>query len=354
MNSIIFQLQESLRLFRKKSLLYILSFYIALFLPMICYNNIARLNTISDQIRSKPVQDQVIFNWSTSSIAEFEKGGYKDYSLRIIGESYIEKKQGETKVVVYGINEKEQENYAVESGRLFTGREIKEGSKICLLGKEYGYKLGEEVEFRNGEKYKVVGILRQEEINRIIMPIKSMEFIGWFSYKAVFPKEDARNIKEYIKANFVKPEHIREEDAEADMQKSINHLNSEKQKNLILIIIGLAFFIINQSIISFERLKENNKLIALKLCMGVKIEEIFLVSLIESVIMSIISNVLLFTTTGLLKTKVEFLKNINMDLRLVLTITLISMLICCLMNMIAIFIISKFDIKNILIFEEGS
>lgn len=114
----------------------------------------------------------------------------------------------------------------------------------------------------------------------------------------------------------------------------------------------LINFFINQIAITIFRVGENKKFIGVKLSMGVGLLKIFLVEIIESVIVALLANILLFISIGYINDMIDSFYNSVVDLGLTLSLSLISILVCVVISLIFLLFVSRLNLREIIVSEE--
>lgn len=117
-------------------------------------------------------------------------------------------------------------------------------------------------------------------------------------------------------------------------------------------ILSIVFFLINQSIITYQQLKSNKKSIALKMTMGVTSLDLVICSLVESLVLSFVANLFLILTIKRIGVILNDYLRIDISFVVVMWVAIVSMIVCILMNIIVVKYLNKLEINRILVSEE--
>lgn len=360
--SIIYQLKQQFSLFKKRTIPYIISFYIALILPCLCLLSINTFNERKVELINSNIEDEFILIWESSKGKIFNSPTYEELEFT-------------TSFEVDGFNNgKNIQVYAVDNvflegiSKFFIERSLSKpsvlGKNKCLiqegLSRDERIKIGDKINI-DSDIFEVVGIVKSFGFRGdVIISYEDMKDKNrLYNYSMKLKKREGENVKiteknilNEIKETYPDSNHIIFMDGVDELNSRLGIFNRNIMFKTVLAILSMVFFVVNQALITIFKIGENKKFFGLKLSLGVSLREIFLVELIESFFVGLISNLILILTITPIKMRIDTFSDIVFDIKTIFSISIVSIAICILMSFVYIVFISRLSVRDIISSEE--
>lgn len=348
-------------------LLYIVSFYIGLLLPVFCIANYSFLKDRLEFYVFDGMDNSVQIDWFSSSFQTTDFDGLTGYSMKAMYQEVVSDWDNYP-ILVEGIEKNYFYKMPSVKGRALTNKEMDQGDAVCLLdmasSKKYNCDVGDMVQI-NDHNLKVVGVITNSIIrNHIIIPLGMVDKIyrekgETIQYSGTFmmnEKQDANQLISLLSSM------IKEKDEHAKILFSA--MGEETHKQAIqsvaqwkvlraFIALGVAiFFLINEMIIIIGKLQKDKKAIAIKMALGISSREIGICYLIETICIIFVADLLVFLTITPLA-KVFSLDEIILFDPFVVIVTLIGSLgISAIISLGVMHTLKKKQISSMLTMED--
>lgn len=311
MSYLIRQTIQSMYYYKKRYLLYILSFYIGMLLPVLC---IANYNYIRDMLHYylfDGIEQSVSLDWKSYSFDGINLDIPVDYTIKAGCEEVF--LNWDSRVMsVMGI----EKNYYYElskiKGRMFTNAETDQGEYVCILdqesSREYSCGLNDSVRIK-GIDFTVIGVSTDPRFrNQVILPLNVMKKLYGIhdteiQFTGIFILDMDQNKEQFI-AEVEKT--VLEKDPEAEILFSDTGENMyqtavwsvEKWKFLRgSIAFGAAlFFMLNELVIIIGKMRNDRKTIAVKMALGAGQYTVACSYLMEIAVITLIADLLIFVS----------------------------------------------------------
>lgn len=303
------QTLQSILYYKKRYMLYVVSFYVGLLLPVLC---IANYNQIRNQFHYyvfDKIKQAFSINWQSYSFTGID--------LEILAEHTISASCQEvfgdwdSRIMsIIGIQKNYYYYLPKVEGRMLTETEIAQGEYVCILDKEtsqkYDCKVNETIVI-NGISFTVVGLSSDPVFTKhILIPITAMRKAYENSnlpiqFTGTFILEKNQN-KEYFRKEVEDAVLIKDKEAEilfsiTGKQMYENAQNSVGKWKFLrgLIAFGaFLFFTLNELVIIMGKVQKECKTIAIKMALGANKYTIAVHYLLEIVFVILIADLLIF------------------------------------------------------------
>lgn len=291
--------------------LYILCFYITLILPVFCIANYNYIHDMRDEYLYDGLEKTVQIDWMSTSFDTADFNIEEKSSLKIRAQEMILEWDSRP-VTVEGRDQESFYKMDQVKGRMFTDREMKEGAQVCLLDREcfqeYGCNLGDIVRVRDQE-LELIGVINDPKIrNSILIPLHTMKKLYpsqdvKMQYSAIFIPEAEEDKDQFISDITAR---ITEKDEGTELLFAVKgaDLKQEYASSIAkwetvraVITFGIfLLFLINVLLIIIGKMKEKKKMIAIKMALGLSVNEIGFHYFMEVLIVMVIADILVFLT----------------------------------------------------------
>ncbi|PWJ49772.1 ABC transporter permease [Faecalicatena contorta] len=323
---------------RKRYLLYVVSFYIGLLLPVLCVANYRFIDTFLEVYLFEGMENTVQIDWLSSS---FETTGFDVPGVYSVKGMYQEVvlDWDSLPLTIVGRDENHFEDMPHVRGRVITHKELKRGDAVCLLdmesSKKYHCGVGDVVRINNHE-LRVVGVIADTVVrSHIIIPLTMMEKIygqsgmemqysGTFMLKENQDKDQfISDVSAMIQAKDEQAKILFTTTGEELYQQAIHSVARWKTLRAIIALGAVLFFLINETIIIIGKMQRERKVIGIKMALGISAREVGICYLIETMCITLAADLLVFLTISPLA-KMFFLDKIILFDHFVVIVTLIG------------------------------
>ena len=366
LESIKYQVIEQILLFKRKSIIYIFSLYVALILPAIMINSIVGVAEDRKHYVFDNIENAIVATWDNSDIKipEYDKFTNSRTICSYNDKIYLNENDSKNlNIIGVDRNYSMKKSLPVIKGKIFSLNNHIRSEKVCIVHENIYNNLKKKEYIRIGNtEYKVIGIMKDRHYDHsIYIPFESIvkNTSRIYSYRSiVFSSgeknldELSENVKKEISSKFKSVDDINIDNGRTLKDSYIKETNKWIYQRLVVVILSIVFFLINQSIITYQQLKSNKKSIALKMTMGVTSLDLVICSLVESLVLSFVANLFLILTIKRIGVILNDYLRIDISFVVVMWVAIVSMIVCILMNIIVVKYLNKLEINRILVSEE--
>lgn len=312
---LLWQAVQSKIYYKKRYALYIVSFYIGLLLPVLCIANYSYIRSQLHYYWFDGIEQSVILDWQSYSCDAADLDMPVEHTVSAFcTETFLN--WDSRPMAIKGIGKDDYYDLPPIEGRMFTEAEMEQGRNVCILdietSQKYDCGLQDTVEIR-GIDFTVVGINTDSMLRSwIIIPFSAMrEAYGdqdtYIQFKGTFILDEDQDKDQFL---LEVEDSVRGKDPQAKILFS--EMGDQKYKGILQslekwkLLRGAAafgaalFFLLNELVIITGKVQKDRRTIAVKMALGASRHTVVFSSLVETAIITLIADILIFLSIQLL------------------------------------------------------
>lgn len=309
MGYLIRQTFQSIAYYKKRYILYLISFYVGLLLPILCISNFNQIRAMLHYYLFQGIERSVSLDWQSYSFNAVNLDVPVDYTVKAgCQERFLN--WDSRPMSIMGIEKNHYNDLSKVDGRMFSDAEMEQGKNVCILDQEtsqkYNCGIDDTIKIK-GSKLTVIGISEERMIrNQIILPLATMKKLygghdTYIQFTGIFILDKDQNIEQFIAdienivlAKDQEAEILFSETGEKMYQTAIQSVERWKFLRGIIAFGVSLFFMLNELVIITGKMQKDRKMIAVKMALGASQYTIACCCLLEITFITLIADLLIF------------------------------------------------------------
>lgn len=306
---LLWQTLQSMIYYKKRYVLYFMSFYVGLLLPALCIANYNYIRSIFHYYVFDEMEQSVSLDWQSYSFAAAD--------LDISGEYTISAQCQEvflgwdsTPMSVKGIEWNYYYDLSQTEGRMFTEGEMGRGEYVCIIDRKnaraYDCRLNDTITIK-GVDFTVIGFSTDPLFtNQIVIPLAAMEKLygnhdTCVQFTGIYILDKNQDKEQFL---LEVKNAVCEKDEEAKIlfldtgdqmyQEVLKSVEKWKFLRGMAAFMTAVFFILNELVVITGKMQKDRKTIAVKMALGASRYTVAFSCLLEISIITVIADAMIF------------------------------------------------------------
>lgn len=309
MGYLLFQTLQSMIYYKKRYVLYMISFYVGLMLPVLCIANYNHIRDMFHYYVFDGMEQSVSLNWQSYSFDAADLDISVEHTVSALCQEVF-LNWDSSPMSVMGIEKSYYYDLSETEGRMFTEAEMDQGKCVCILDREtsqnYDCGLNDTITIK-GMDFTVIGLSTDPLFkNQIVVPLAAMEKVyenhdTYIQFTGVFILDKDQNKEQFL----MEAENaVRGKDQEAQIlfsdtgeqmyQSAVQSVEKWKLLRGMIAFGAALFFMLNELVIITGKIQKDRKTIAVKMALGASQYTVACSCLLEIAFITLIADVLIF------------------------------------------------------------